>query len=51
MCASYKDKSRNTDFEQHANKIYTAIREIDPEYAEKRAIWELFQNGVQIPCN
>jgi hypothetical protein len=48
MCASYKSKSRNTDFEQHANKIYTAIREINPEYAEKRAIWELFQNALDI---
>jgi hypothetical protein len=48
MCASYKSKSRNTDFEQHANKIFTAIREIDPEYAEKRAIWELFQNALDI---
>lgn len=48
MCASYRSKSRNTDFEQHANKIFTAIREIDPEYAEKRAIWELFQNALDI---
>lgn len=51
MCASYRSKSRNTDFEQHANKIYTAIREIDPEYAEKRAIWELFQNALDIVDN
>ncbi|WP_337964802.1 DUF3883 domain-containing protein [uncultured Flavobacterium sp.] len=48
MCASYRTKSRNTDFEQHANKIFTAIREINPEYAEKRAIWELFQNALDI---
>ena len=48
MCPSYKDKSRNADFEQHANKIFTAIREINPEYAEKRAIWELFQNALDI---
>jgi len=48
MCADYKTKSRNTDFEQHANKIFTAIREINPVYAEKRAIWELFQNALDI---
>lgn len=48
MCASYRSKSRKTDFEQHANKIFTAIREINPEYAEKRAIWELFQNALDI---
>jgi hypothetical protein len=48
MCASYATKSRNTDFEQHANKIFTAIKEIDPAYAEKRAIWELFQNALDI---
>jgi hypothetical protein len=48
MCATYRSKSRNTDFEQHANKIFTAIREINPEYAEKRAIWELFQNALDI---
>lgn len=48
MCADYKTKSRNADFEQHSNKIFTAIREIKPEYAEKRAIWELFQNALDV---
>lgn len=48
MHISYKEKSRDTDFGQHAYKIYTAIREIDPVYAEKRAIWELFQNALDV---
>lgn len=48
MSSSYKEKSRDADFKQHANKIYTAIREIVPEYAEKRAIWELFQNALDV---
>lgn len=46
MCATYKDKQKRSHFESFANKIYTGIREIKPEYAEKRAIWELFQNAL-----
>lgn len=46
MCATYRDKQKRSHFESFANKIYTGIREIKPEYAEKRAIWELFQNAL-----
>jgi hypothetical protein len=46
MCATYRDKERRSNFESFANKIYTGIRELKPEYAEKRAIWELFQNAL-----
>jgi hypothetical protein len=46
MCATYKDKQKRSHFESFANKIYTGIREIKPEYAQKRAIWELFQNAL-----
>lgn len=46
MCASYGDKRKRGFFESSANKIFTGIREIVPEYAEKRAIWELFQNAL-----
>ena len=44
--ASYREKERRDTFESFANKIFTVIREINPEYAEKRAIWELFQNAL-----
>jgi hypothetical protein len=44
--ASYREKERRDNFESFANKIVTGIREINPEYAEKRAIWELFQNAL-----
>jgi len=46
MCALYRDKQKRSHFESFANKIFTGIREIKPEYAEKRAIWELFQNAL-----
>jgi hypothetical protein len=46
MCATYRDKERRSNFESFANKIFTGIRELKPEYAEKRAIWELFQNAL-----
>ncbi|MGJ1414964.1 sacsin N-terminal ATP-binding-like domain-containing protein [Sphingobacterium multivorum] len=46
MCATYRDKERRSNFESFANKILTGIKEIEPEYAEKRAIWELFQNAL-----
>jgi len=45
---SYEIKSRKRDFEQHAKKIYTAIRELEPNFAVKRAIWELFQNALDL---
>lgn len=44
--ASYREKERRDTFESFSNKIFTGIREINPEYAEKRAIWELFQNAL-----
>lgn len=44
--ASYREKERRDNFESFANKIFTGIREINPEYAKKRAIWELFQNAL-----
>ncbi|MES2478683.1 MAG: DUF3883 domain-containing protein [Bacteroidota bacterium] len=46
MCATYSEKQKRSHFESFANKIFTGIREINPEYAEKRAIWELFQNAL-----
>ncbi|WP_040250197.1 sacsin N-terminal ATP-binding-like domain-containing protein [Psychroserpens mesophilus] len=46
MCATYRDKQKRAHFESFANKIFTGIREIKPDYAEKRAIWELFQNAL-----
>jgi hypothetical protein len=46
MCASYRDKQKRSHFESFANKIFTGIREIKPDYAEKRAVWELFQNAL-----
>jgi hypothetical protein len=46
MCATYRDKQKRSHFESFANKIFTGIREIKPDYAEKRAVWELFQNAL-----
>jgi hypothetical protein len=46
MCATYRDKQKRSHFESFANKIFTGIREIKPNYAEKRAVWELFQNAL-----
>lgn len=43
---TYKNKQKRAHFASFANKIYTGIREIKPDYAEKRAIWELFQNAL-----
>lgn len=48
MSESYVQKSRKSHFESFANKIFTGIKEINPEYAEKRAIWELFQNALDL---
>jgi len=48
MCATYSEKSKKAHFDSFANKILTGIKEIIPEYAEKRAIWELFQNALDI---
>jgi len=46
MCATYRDKQQRSHFASFANTIFTGIREINPDYAEKRAIWELFQNAL-----
>ena len=46
MAAKYRDKQNRSHFKSFANKIFTGIREIKPEYAAKRAIWELFQNAL-----
>ncbi|CAA9195822.1 sacsin N-terminal ATP-binding-like domain-containing protein [Flavobacterium collinsii] len=46
MCASYRDKQKRSHFESFANKIFTGIRELNSEYAQKRAVWELFQNAL-----
>ena len=43
---TYRNKQKRAHFESFANKIFTGIREIKPDYAEKRAIWELFQNAL-----
>ena len=43
---TYRDKQKRAHFESFARDIFTGIREIKPDYAEKRAIWELFQNAL-----
>jgi len=43
---TYRDKQKRAHFESFARDIFIGIREINPEYAEKRAIWELFQNAL-----
>jgi hypothetical protein len=43
----YKYKTQRNDLKQHADKIIQGIKKIDPGHA-KRAIWELFQNAVDL---
>jgi hypothetical protein len=47
---SYADKSRTRDFDQHASKIRLGLEELKNGDA-KRAIWELFQNAVDLSEN
>lgn len=43
----YKNKTQRNDLKQHADKIIQGIKKIGPNHA-KRAIWELFQNAVDL---
>ena len=43
----YKCKTQRNDLKQHADKIIQGIKKIGPNHA-KRAIWELFQNAVDL---
>jgi len=43
----YKFKTQRNDLKQHADKIILGIKKIGPNHA-KRAIWELFQNAVDL---
>lgn len=43
----YKFKTQRNDLKQHADKIIQGIKKIGPNHA-KRAIWELFQNAVDL---
>jgi hypothetical protein len=44
MCATYRDKQQRCHFESFANKIFTGIREINPDHAEK----EQFENSLTV---
>lgn len=43
----YRHKTQRNDLKQHADKIIQGIKEIGPSHA-KRAIWELFQNAIDL---
>ncbi|MGH2666186.1 sacsin N-terminal ATP-binding-like domain-containing protein, partial [Flavobacterium sp.] len=43
----YLYKTQRNDLKQHADKIIQGIKKIGPNHA-KRAIWELFQNAVDL---
>ncbi len=43
----YRFKTQRNDLKQHADKIIQGIKKIGPNHA-KRAIWELFQNAVDL---
>ncbi|NUY82353.1 hypothetical protein HUK80_15720 [Flavobacterium sp. MAH-1] len=43
----YKFQTQRNDLKQHADKIIQGIKKIGPNHA-KRAIWELFQNAVDL---
>ncbi len=44
---SYEDQSELNDMKQHADKIIQGIKKLEENDAE-RAIWELFQNAVDL---
>lgn len=46
----YRDQTQINDLKQHADKIIQGIKKIGPNHA-KRAIWELFQNAVDLSPN
>jgi hypothetical protein len=46
----YKLQTQRNDLKQHADKIIQGIKKIGPNHA-KRAIWELFQNAVDLSPN
>lgn len=43
----YKLQTQRNDLKQHADKIIQGIKKIGPSHA-RRAIWELFQNAVDL---
>src|SRR5688500_16750747 len=43
----YRLQTQRNDLKQHADKIIQGIKKIGPTHA-KRAIWELFQNAVDL---
>jgi hypothetical protein len=43
----YRERTQKNDLKQHADKIIQGIKKIGPNHA-KRAIWELFQNAVDL---
>ena len=43
----YRLQTQRNDLKQHADKIIQGIKKIGPNHA-KRAIWELFQNAVDL---
>lgn len=43
----YLKRTQKNDLKQHADKIIQGIKKIGPNHA-KRAIWELFQNAVDL---
>lgn len=45
--AIYREQTQRNDLKQHADKIIQGIKKIGPNHA-KRAIWELFQNAVDL---
>lgn len=46
----YKLQTQRNDLKQHADKIIQGVKKIGPTHA-KRAIWELFQNAVDLSPN
>ncbi|HYF66752.1 MAG TPA: ATP-binding protein [Ohtaekwangia sp.] len=46
----YRLQTQRNDLKQHADKIIQGVKKIGPSHA-KRAIWELFQNAVDLSAN
>ncbi|MDR1868658.1 MAG: hypothetical protein LBQ82_01585, partial [Treponema sp.] len=46
-----EDESKRADMKQHADKIIQGFEKLEESHAERRAIWELFQNAIDLSEN
>ena len=46
-----EDEAKRADMKQHADKIIQGFEKLEESHAERRAIWELFQNAIDLSEN